>query len=233
MNHKPLALIILARAGSKRLPGKNRQLLGARPLYRLAVEAALDAGIFSPVVLSTDDAAILRDLENQGQVLTLPREPELAQDSTVAWEVCAHLLKNRADVFGGCEAFCLITPCHPLRTATHLVQAVRAFQQAEADALVSMTRFPFPPELALRREGPFIRRSWTGPARKDEHAPSFYPNGAITICRVEAFLEHQSPYTSRTVGFELPWPHSLDIDSAADLDEARALAPALLKQAGP
>jgi len=50
--------IITARGGSKRIPKKNiRDFLG-KPIISYSIEVALDSGLFSEVMVSTDDKEI-------------------------------------------------------------------------------------------------------------------------------------------------------------------------------
>ena len=53
MGMKTLALV-LARAGSKGVPGKNVKILGDKPLIAYTIEAALDSRGVDKVVVSTD-----------------------------------------------------------------------------------------------------------------------------------------------------------------------------------
>jgi len=50
--------LILARGGSKRVPGKNIRVLGGKPLIAWTIEAAHQSGVLSDIVVSTDDEAI-------------------------------------------------------------------------------------------------------------------------------------------------------------------------------
>lgn len=50
--------VIPARAGSKRVPGKNLRSLGMRPLFAWSVEAAKNAGLVDRVIVSTDSDEI-------------------------------------------------------------------------------------------------------------------------------------------------------------------------------
>jgi N-acylneuraminate cytidylyltransferase len=50
--------IITARGGSKRIPQKNIKHFMGKPMLAYAVEAALNAGIFDEVMVSTDDLQI-------------------------------------------------------------------------------------------------------------------------------------------------------------------------------
>lgn len=53
--------IILARAGSKRLLGKNKKMFFGKPVYQYSVETAVKANIFDKIILASDDNEILLD----------------------------------------------------------------------------------------------------------------------------------------------------------------------------
>ena len=57
MNQKSLA-IITARGGSKRIPRKNIKDFCGKPIMAYSIEAALEAGCFDTVMVSTDDEEI-------------------------------------------------------------------------------------------------------------------------------------------------------------------------------
>src|SRR5687768_16037085 len=46
--------LVPARAGSKRLPGKNVRMLAGHPLHAYTISAAIRRGVFDAVVLATD-----------------------------------------------------------------------------------------------------------------------------------------------------------------------------------
>ena len=50
--------VIPARGGSKRIPRKNIRLFEGKPIIAWSIEAALAAGCFDRVIVSTDDADI-------------------------------------------------------------------------------------------------------------------------------------------------------------------------------
>ena len=47
--------VILARGGSKRIPGKNIKLFLGKPIIAYSIEAALKSGCFGHVIVSTDN----------------------------------------------------------------------------------------------------------------------------------------------------------------------------------
>jgi len=57
MSEKRIA-IIPARGGSKRIPGKNIRPFHGKPVIAWSIEAALKCGLFSDVMVSTDDEEI-------------------------------------------------------------------------------------------------------------------------------------------------------------------------------
>ena len=58
--------IITARGGSKRIPRKNIRPFLGRPILEYSIEAALQAGVFREVMVSTDDGGIGRGAEKGG-----------------------------------------------------------------------------------------------------------------------------------------------------------------------
>ena len=55
---KSCVAIITARGGSKRIPRKNIKDFLGRPIIEYSIKAALEAGIFDEVMVSTDDEEI-------------------------------------------------------------------------------------------------------------------------------------------------------------------------------
>jgi len=53
-----IAAFILARKGSKRLPGKNTKLLCGKPLIEYTIDAVIESGVIDTLVVGTDDEAV-------------------------------------------------------------------------------------------------------------------------------------------------------------------------------
>ena len=51
--------VIPARGGSKRIPFKNIKDFNGAPLISYSIKAALDSGVFSKVIVSSDDKKII------------------------------------------------------------------------------------------------------------------------------------------------------------------------------
>lgn len=81
--------IVLARAGSKGLPGKNETILAGKPLVVWTIEHALASRLLRRVVLSTDGEK-LANIGRASGVTVLMRPPELASDIATVDSAARH-----------------------------------------------------------------------------------------------------------------------------------------------
>ena len=72
--------IITARGGSKRIPRKNIRDFCGKPILCYSVEAALQAGIFDTVMVSTDDEEIARIAREAGADVPFMRSEKTSDD---------------------------------------------------------------------------------------------------------------------------------------------------------
>ena len=166
--------IIGARKGSKRLPGKNRLLLGGKPLYIHTLEAAVGAELFDHIIFTTDDDVILSELGDYPKIFLDQRSPKFAEDGVTMMEVMAYLLEKYKSVFRDCKDICLLTPCSPFRKSGHIREAYNLYKQSDGMSLVSLTEFPCPPELALEMEDGWVQRKWEGAARPGGYKKRYF-----------------------------------------------------------
>src|SRR5688572_32064155 len=75
---RDLTILIPARAGSKRCPGKNTRLLGGKSLIEWTIEAAKEANV-AEIIVSSDDPAIWPIARLHGLTLHI-RKPAHATD---------------------------------------------------------------------------------------------------------------------------------------------------------
>ncbi len=79
MSHDRATILILARAGSRGVPGKNHAPRAGRPCVAWPIDDALAAGA-ARVALTTDDPLVARAASDMG-VPVLDRPPDLATDT--------------------------------------------------------------------------------------------------------------------------------------------------------
>ena len=90
---KPIA-IIPARGGSQRIPRKNIKDFHGQPIIAYSIQAAKESGLFSAVVVSTDDAEIGSIARSYGATLH-KRDAYYAQDEVGTQEVVQQYLRER------------------------------------------------------------------------------------------------------------------------------------------
>src|SRR4051812_44536693 len=81
--------IVLARGGSRGVPGKNTAMVGGRACIAWSIEAAQKARSVEAVVVSSDDAGALKIAHEMG-VAALPRPAELATDTARIDDAARH-----------------------------------------------------------------------------------------------------------------------------------------------
>ena len=85
-------IIIPARAGSKRLPGKNKKLLGQKPLIQWTFDFAKKIKLPSTIVVSTDDEDISALAERNGIEVPFMRPRAIAGDKSPPAEYINHTI---------------------------------------------------------------------------------------------------------------------------------------------
>ncbi len=93
----PVLAVVIGRAGSRGLPGKNTIELAGRPMVCHTIEAARAAVTVDRVVVSTDGEAIAGAAEAMS-VPVVRRPPELATDTAPVGAAVRHAV---AEVWGG------------------------------------------------------------------------------------------------------------------------------------
>lgn len=119
--------LIPARAGSKRVVGKNIRTLRGHPLIAYTIAAALDSGVFGAVVVSTDSEEYAAIARHYGAEVPFLRPKELAGDVSPDIEWIQYTLKRLADEGRKFDCFSILRPTSPFRKAETIRRAWREF----------------------------------------------------------------------------------------------------------
>jgi CMP-N,N'-diacetyllegionaminic acid synthase len=84
--------VIIGRAGSKGLPGKNSRVIAGQPMICHTIDDALSARCVQRVVVSTDGEAIAAAAEAMG-IEVVPRPAELASDTATVDSAVRHAVE--------------------------------------------------------------------------------------------------------------------------------------------
>ena len=219
--------IIPARAGSKRIPGKNIRPLVGKPIIAYTITAARESGLFERIVVSTDSEEIAEIAHQYNAEVPFLRDENLADDFTPVSSVTADALV-RLDPHGDkFDIVAQLMPCCPLRTAGDVNDSYRQFEKTGAESQISMARYGWQnPWWAMRHdEGrelkPVFAEQMT--ARSQDLPDLFCPTGAIWWARSEALRRTKTFHLENRTWWEIPWQRGIDIDTFEDWAMAEVL----------
>jgi len=107
--------LIPARAGSKRVPGKNIRPLAGHPLMAYTISAAIQSGVFSVVVVSTDSQSYAELARHYGAEVPFLRPAEFAGDLSPDIEWVEYTLTELANLGRTYDCFSILRPTNPFR----------------------------------------------------------------------------------------------------------------------
>jgi len=125
--HNAVALIP-ARAGSKRVADKNIRDLSGHPVMAYTISAAVQSGIFSDVIVSTDSEHYADIARHYGASVPFLRPPQLAGDVSpdIGW--LAYTLDRLRSEGSEYDCFSILRPTSPFRLPQTIRRAWQAFR---------------------------------------------------------------------------------------------------------
>jgi CMP-N,N'-diacetyllegionaminic acid synthase len=123
-----IVALIPARSGSKRIQGKNVRALGGHPLLAYTIAAALESGIFSRVIVSTESLETAAIARHYGAEVPFLRPEAFAGDLSpdIEWVRDALVRLRESGQLSDC--FSLLRPTSPFRQAATIQRAWAQFR---------------------------------------------------------------------------------------------------------
>ncbi|MCC5824181.1 MAG: GxxExxY protein [Phycisphaerales bacterium] len=226
--------IILARAGSKGLPGKNVAGVCGIPCIIWTIEHALTSETVSRVVVSSDDPAALAMARIWG-VEIIERPPELAHDTARIDDAARHAFQQIGEPDG---PVAILYANVPVRPDDLTDRAVRLLLETGCDSVQSYTGVgKYHPWWMTRvDETTGSVRPWEGEVlnhgvfRRQDLPSACVPDGGVIVCTPDALMLRRGaadgPHAFFGVdrrGVMTGEGEVVDIDSAADLALAESL----------
>ena len=212
--------VIPARGGSKRIPRKNIRLMSGRPLIAWTIETAVSSGIFSEVIVSTDDPEIAHIAEAEGASVPFIRPDELANDTATTGAVMAHAVEFMTNAGFAGDDVCCLYPSAIFVTGEDLIRARELLGGAQEDPqyVMSVVEYPHPIQRALR-----IDEAGTATAvspqfaltRTQDLEQHFHDAGQFYWGRTQAWRQMR-PVVESVRAYMLASGAVVDIDTEAD-----------------
>jgi pseudaminic acid cytidylyltransferase len=210
--------IIPARGGSKRIPKKNTRSFHGSPIIKYSIDAALAAGCFDEVMVSTDDVAIATIAIECGAAIPFLRSERNSGDKATTADVVLEVLGEYSKLGKEFEYLCCIYPAAPLIDADKIKSGFDHMIKANADSLLPIVKFSYPVQRALKVESDRVRMSDPAyhKARSQDLPPRYHDAGQFYWCKTKIFMEEQRLIGSNAAFIELSEMDSQDIDNESD-----------------
>ncbi|MGI0010666.1 MAG: cytidylyltransferase domain-containing protein [Nitrosopumilaceae archaeon] len=209
--------IIPARGESKGIPMKNLALLNGKPLLYYTVKASLDTSFINRTVVSTDNAKISHEAKKLGAEV-IPRPRELSADKIAIEPVMDYTLSKLEESEGYVpDTVILLQNTSPLRTAKHIDNAVKFFNEKKYDSVLS--GYPSHHLFWKYEHGIATPLNYNPLKRinRQQMKNQFVENGAIYITKYHLFKKNKCRISGRIGLYEMPEELSIQIDSEYDL----------------
>jgi CMP-N-acetylneuraminic acid synthetase len=207
-------VIIPARGGSKRLPGKNIKLLGDLPLIVHSIRYAQKHDFIDEVYVSTDDEAIKKvALEYGAKVVDRPSAISGDLEPTVS--ALKHVLQSSE---GNAKNVILLQPTNPLRPENLLNEAFEIFSKNNYDSLFTVTRNH--QKFGRIVNDQFVPFNYEVGQRSQDLEPLYFENGLLYITKASLIVQD---IIISNEAFPLIVNHpfaNVDIDTQEDFDYA-------------
>ena len=219
--------VIIGRAGSKGLPGKNARILAGRPMICHTIEDALESRLVDQIVVSTDGESIANAARAMG-VQVIDRPAELATDSAPVDAAVRHASES---IDAPHDTVVVLYANVPVRPSGLIDEAVEMLRTTGADSIQSYSD--------VGKHHPYWMVELDAEGRVSPHVPNridrrqdlprlLLPDGGvIAVTRKSLFhIEPGNPHAflgRDRRGLEVLAGTVVDVDTADDLAVAAAL----------
>ena len=221
-----ILFLIVARGGSKGVPGKNLRRIAGLSLVGFKARAALGARACSRLMISTDSAEIQEEARRHGVEVPFTRPAELADDTATSAGVVAHAIDWIEREEGRAyDAIMLLEPSSPFATPDDFDAAIALYGARNADLVVGMREMephstfvgPQSPDGGI---SPIVdKMNRAAGLRRQDQGREWTMNGALYLFRWTAFKATGKIYGApeKCFGILMDRWHSIEIETPEDL----------------
>jgi N-acylneuraminate cytidylyltransferase len=214
--------IITARGGSKRIPRKNIKEFCGKPILAYSIQAALQAESFDRVMVSTDDEEIARTARQYGAEVPFYRSERTSGDFATTSDVLLEVIEEYEKRGEHFDVGCLIYPTAPFVTAAKLKKAVEELEACNADTLIPVVPFSYPPQRAMiMKEGRLVfEYPQYLDSRSQDLEPHYHDAGQFVVFRTEKFKANKKLMVGDILPMVISEMEVQDIDNQTDWEIA-------------
>jgi len=221
--------VIPARGGSKRIPGKNIKLFLGKPIIAYSIEAALKAGIFDKIIVSTDSEKIASVAREYGAEVPFVRPAQLSDDFSGTTEVVAHAIKWFQEKNNQIDLVCCIYATSPFLSSETIITGMKLLKERNKQYSLTVTHFPSSIHRAFKLDNDELDMYWPENfnIRSQDLEEAYYDAGQMYCGKQEAFIDGLPYYTNNSTPIILPNYLVQDIDTLEDWKMAELMYKAI------
>ena len=210
--------IIPARGGSKRIPRKNIKPFLGKPIIAYTIEAALNSGLFTEVMVSTDEVEIAEVSRQYGANVPFLRSEDNAGDFATTAAVIQEVLAQYEAEGNSFDLGCCLYPTAPFVTPETLRESQALLIEKGYDTVFPVVKYSYPIWRSLKVEEGKASMIWPEnlTKRSQDLPPAFHDAGQFYWFRANSFKKQQSLFTDNSGAYELDELYVQDIDSLTD-----------------
>lgn len=214
--------IITARGGSKRIPRKNIKDFLGKPILAYSIEAALQSSIFDCVMVSTDDEEIANIAKAYGAEVPFYRSEKTSNDFATTNDVLEEVLAEYEKLGEHFDVACCIYPTAPFVTAEKLKNAMEKLLESEADTIIPVVPFSYPPQRAMIVDNGRLVFKYPEymDSRSQDLEPHYHDVGQFYVFKTEAFARNHKLMVGNILPLVVSELEVQDIDHQTDWEIA-------------
>ena len=215
---KKILAFIPARAGSKRIIGKNKKLLNGLPLFEYSINVAKESNYIDDIIVSTDSEEILEIAHNRGCINNNLRPIHLSGDNARIVDAMIYEIKDNNLI--NYDAIVLLQPTFPIRTVEMLDNAIEKYFKYETSLITVVKAKEQPLFMRTIKENKLQKIVSTSSDIRSQDFPEIYKIiGCIYINNLHT-LDSSTILNENEIPFIIDNKYDIDIDTIDDFKRA-------------
>jgi len=216
---KSVVAIILARGGSKGIPGKNIIDFCGKPLLVWTIEQLQQAKGIDSIWVSSDSEEILSIGRNCG-IETICRPDELSGDAATSESGWLHALEIIENQAGHVDIIIAPQVTSPLREARDIERGLHDFQEQGCDSMFScsVAENLFFWEKMSDGKLRSVNHDYRNRKRRQEIRKQYIENGSFYLFKPEVLRQHDNRLGDKIGMTEMAFWKMFQIDEPSDIE---------------
>ena len=221
--------IILARGGSKGIPGKNIIDFCGKPLIVWTIEQLQRAKGINSIWVSSDSEEILTISQACGAEI-IHRPAEISGDSATSESGWLHAIEIIENKVGRVDIILVPQVTSPLRESLDIERGFRDFQEQKCDSMFSCSVAEDLFFWEKKSDGTLksVNYDYKNRSRRQDVPKQYIENGSFYLFKPEVLRQHNNRFGGKIGMTEMEFWKMFEIDSMEDLKMCEALMKAFL-----